>query len=60
MVLLGEMFRGSGEGLNLSLKGSGVWLVSLNIVGGHHRASKHHSTLCLGNDSIALQVDSFS
>ena len=60
MVLLGEMFHDNGEGLNLSLKGGGVWLVSLNIVGDRHRASKHHSTLCLGNDSIALQVDSFS
>ena len=59
MVLLGEMFHGNGEGLNLSLKGGGVWLVSLNVVGGRHRVSKHHSTLYLGNNSIALQVDSF-
>ena len=36
MVLLGKTFHGSNEGLNLSLEGGGVWLVSLNIVGGHH------------------------
>ena len=56
MVLLGKTFHGSNEGLNLSLEGGGVWLVSLNIVGGHHRASKHYTTLCSGNDSMALQV----
>ena len=56
MVLLGKTFHGSSEGLNLSLKGGGVWLVSLNVVGGHHQASKHHTTLCSGNDSMALQV----
>ena len=41
MVLLGEAFYDSGESLNLSLEGGGAWFISLNIVGGHHRASKH-------------------
>ena len=41
MVLLGETFHDSGEGLNLSLEGGGVWLVSLNIIGCRHRASKY-------------------
>ena len=53
MVLLGEVFYGCGESLNLSFKGNGTWLVSLIIVGGRHQASKYHATFCLGNGSMA-------
>ena len=56
MVLLGEALYGSGEGLNLSLKRDGAWFVSLSIVGGCHRASKYHATLCLGRDSMAYNL----
>ena len=55
MVLLGEALYDSDESLNLSLEGSGAWFVSLNIVGGRHRASKYHATLCLGSDSMAYK-----
>ena len=55
MVLVSEAFYGSGESLNLSLKGDGTWFVSLNIVNGRHRASKHHATLCLESDSMAYK-----
>ena len=55
MVLLGEAFYDSGESLNLSLEGGGAWFISLNIVGGHHRASKHYATLCLGSDCMAYK-----
>ena len=55
MVLLGEAFYGNDESLNLSLEGGGAWFVSLNIVSGHHRASKYHATLCLGSDSMAYK-----
>ena len=53
MVLLGKTFHGSGESLNLSLEGGGVWLISLNVIGGCHQVSKHHATLCPRNDSMA-------
>ena len=56
MVLLGEVFYGNGESLNLSLEGGGVWFVSLNIVGGCHRASKYDATLCLGSNSVAYKT----
>ena len=56
MVLLSEAFYDSGESLNLSFKGGGAWFVFLNIVGGHHRASKHHAALCLGSDSMAYKL----
>ena len=36
LVLLGEALHGSGESLNLSLKGSRAWFVSLSIIGGRH------------------------
>ena len=55
MVLLGEVFYGCGESLNLSFEGGGMWFVSLIIVGGHYRASKYHATLCLGSDSMAYK-----
>ena len=55
MVLLGEAFYDSDESLNLSLESGGVWFVSLNIVGGRHRTSKHHATLSLGSDSMAYK-----
>ena len=55
MVLLGESFYDSGESLNLSLEGGGEWFVSMNIVGGCHRASEHHATLHLGSDSKAYK-----
>ena len=55
MVLLGEAFHDSSESLNLSLKGSRAWFVSLNVVGGRHRASKYHATLCPGSDSMAYK-----
>ena len=53
MVLLGKVFHDSGKSLNLSFKGSYTQFVSMNIVGGRHRASKYHATLCLRSDSIA-------
>ena len=59
MVLLGEAFYGSDESLNLSLEGGGAWFVSLDIVGGRHRASTHYVTLCLGRDSMAYKSKRF-
>ena len=59
MVLLGEAFHGSGKSLNLSLKGGGAWFISLNIVGCCHRVSKHHTTLCLENNSMAYKTSLF-
>ena len=59
MVLLGEALYGSGENLNLSFEGSGVWFVSLNIVSGCHRVSKYHATLCMGSDSMAYKSQAF-
>ena len=53
MVLLGEALHGGGESLNLSLEGRCAWFVSLNIVGGHLRASKYHATLCPRSNSMA-------
>ena len=55
MVLLDEAFHGSDESLNLFLEGGGAWFVSLNIVGGCHRASKHHATFCLGSNCMAYK-----
>ena len=55
MVLLSEAFRGSDKSLNLSLKGSCTWFNSLNVVGGHHRASKYHATLCPGSVRMAYK-----
>ena len=52
MILFGETFHYSREGLDLPLQGSGSWFVSLNVVGGCHRASKYHATLCSGSDSM--------
>ena len=57
MVLLSEALHGRGESLNLSLEGSYVWFVSLNIIGGgRHRTSKNHATLGLGSVCYGLQV----
>ena len=53
LILFGETFHCSREGLDLPLQGSGSRFISLNVVGGHHQASKYHATLCLGNDSMA-------
>ena len=53
MILFGETFHCNREGLDLPLQGSGLRLVSLNVVGGHHRTSKYHATLCLGSNSMA-------
>ena len=36
MVLLSESLHGRGESLNLSLEGSCVWFISLNVVSGCH------------------------
>ena len=51
MVLLGEVFHSCGKGLYLSFEGSSTWFVSL-IVGGSHRESEYHTTLCSGSGSI--------
>ena len=53
MILFGEMFHCSHEGLDLPSQGSGSQFVSLNVVGGCHQASKYHATLCLGSNSMA-------
>ena len=53
MILFGETFHCNREGLDLPLQGSGSRFVSLNVVGGHHRTSKYHATLCLGSNSMA-------
>ena len=53
MILFGETFHCYREGLNLLVQGSGSWFVSLNIVGGRHRASKYDATLYPGSDSMA-------
>ena len=55
MVLFGQALYSNSEGLNLSLEGGGAWFVSLNIVGGCHRASKYHAILCLGSDKMAYK-----
>ena len=52
MTLLGETFHCCHEGLDLPLKGSGSRLVSFNVVGSCHRASKYHATLCPGSDRL--------
>ena len=51
----GEALHGNGESLNLSLEGGRAWFVSLSVVGGCHRASEHHATLCSGGDSMAYK-----
>ena len=53
IILFGEAFHRGHESLDLPLQGSGSWFVSLSVVGGHHRASEYHATLCLGSDSMA-------
>ena len=55
MVLLGEVLHGRGKSLNLSLEGGCAWFVFLNIVGGRHRASKYHATLCSGSNIMAYK-----
>ena len=59
MVLLSEVFHGRGESLNLSLDGSYAWFVSLNVVGGCHRVSEYHVTLCSKSVCIAYKSQSF-
>ena len=56
MILFGKAFHYGREGLDLPFQGSGLQFVSLNVVGGRHRASKYHVTLCLGSDSMANLV----
>ena len=56
MVLLSEAFHSGGKSLDLSYEGDGAWFVSLNIVSGRHRVSKHHAPLCLGSDSRAYKL----
>ena len=53
MILFGEVFHCSRESLDLPLQGSRSQFVSLNVVGGHHRVSKYHATLCSGSDNMA-------
>ena len=55
MVLLSEVFHDNDESLNLSLEGRCAWFVSLNVVGGRHRASKYHATLCPGSICMAYK-----
>ena len=55
MLLRGEALHDSDKSLNLSLEGSCAWFVSLNIIGGCHRASKYHATFFLGSDSMAYK-----
>ena len=55
MVLLSQALYGRGESLNLSLESGGTWFVSLNVVGGRHRVSKYHVTLCLRSDCVAYK-----
>ena len=55
MVLLSKALYGRGESLNLSLEGDGTWFVSLNVVGGRHRVSKYHATLCLRSDCVSYK-----
>ena len=53
LILFGEVFHCGRESLDLPLQGSGLRFVSLNVVGGCHRASEYYKTLCLGSDSMA-------
>ena len=55
MILFGKTFHCCREGLDLPLQGSGSQLISLNVVGGHHQASKYHATLCPRSDSLAYK-----
>ena len=55
MILFGEMFHYCRKGLDLSLQGNGSRLVSLNIVGSRHRASKYYATLCPRSNSMAYK-----
>ena len=55
MILLGEVFYCRCESLDLPLEGGGAQFISLNVVGGCHRATKYHATLCPGSDSMACK-----
>ena len=56
MVLLSEALYSRGESLNLSFEGSWVWFVSLNAIGGCHRASKYNATLGPGSIRMAFKL----
>ena len=58
MVLLSKVFYSRGESLYLSFEGSNVWFISLVVVG-CHQTSKYHTTLCLGNGSMASTIRVF-
>ena len=45
-------------GFGLPLQGSRSRLVSLNVIGGCHRASKYHATLCPGSVCMAYKLQS--
>ena len=53
MILFGKTFHYSRDSLDLPFQSNGLRFVSLNVVGGRHRASEYHATLCLGSDSMA-------
>ena len=56
MVLLSEALHSCGESLNLPLEGSWAWFISLNVIGGHHRASKYNATLGSGSVCMAFRL----
>ena len=56
MVLLNEVLHSRGESLNLSLEGNWARFVSLNVLGGCHRASKYNTTLGPGSDHMAFRL----
>ena len=56
MVLLNEVLHSRSESLNLSLEGNWARFVSLNILGGRHRASKYNATLGLGSVHMAFRL----
>ena len=55
MVLLSKAFYSRGESLYLSFEGNSAWFISLVVVG-CHQTSKYHTTLCLGNGSMATII----
>ena len=59
VILLSEALHGRNESLNLSLKGNCTWFVSVNVVGGCHRASQYHAPLCPRSICMAYKSQSF-
>ena len=57
MILLGEAFHYSCEGLNLSFQGCGAWFVTLIVSDYCHRTSKYHATFCLGSGKYGLSPE---